>query len=349
MTFSSGPHDTPARSWKGPTIAAVAKVSRVGTATVDRVLNQRGHVREATRKRVLAALASLSEATVSAPKPAPDRVIKFLSDSGVSFNRSLEAAVSGYGAERGGVDCPFAAIATSQVDPVKFAQGIERAAEGADGLVVVARENLTINRALRAVTARGTPVVCLTTDLPGSGRTAYIGNDQVSAGATAAFLMGQALGNRRGNILLVYSAPYRVQEDRELGFRRVLREEFPHLNIDDRLNSNDESDYSYRNVMKYIEAHAAPIGIYNTAAGNVGIGRALQESQLDGKVVFVGHELNANSRVLLESGNMHYAIGHDVEREVAQAIEHILALLDKRPTPAAAPTQVRIFTKYNCC
>ena len=338
---------TALRNWKGPTIAEIARISGVGTATVDRVLNGRGSVREVTRKKVMSAVESIG-AGATPETSVPSRTIKFLTDSGVSYNRSLEIAVGDYCATRTGITCPFTAIQTSQVDPVKFAQIFEREAEGADGIVVVARESLAINRAMRAITSRGTLALCLTTDLPNSGRTAYVGNDQVSAGATAAYLMGQALGERRGNILLVYSAPYRGQEDRELGFRRVLRSEFQHLDIDDRLNSNDESEYSYNNVLKYIEEHGAPVGIYNTAAGNFGIGRALRESDLAGKVVFIGHELNTNSRTLLESGVMNYAIGHDVDREVAQAIEHISALLEKRPPPPVAATRVRIFTKYNC-
>ena len=132
-----------------------------------------------------------------------------------------------YGAGREDVACTFAAVASAGADPVAFAQLVERTAAEADGLVLVAREDLTINRAVRTVTARGVPVVCVATDLPSSGRLAFVGSDQTAAGATAAHLMGRVLGERAGNVLLVISAPYRGQEERELGFRRVLRAEFP--------------------------------------------------------------------------------------------------------------------------
>ena len=237
---------------------------------------------------------------------------------------------------------------TNEVEPIKFAQLLERAAEGADGLVVVAREDLMINRALRNIAGRGVPIVCLTTDLPNSGRIAYVGDDQVNAGATAAYLMGKAVGERPGKILLVYSAPYRVQEERELGFRRVLRAEFSQLEVDERVNSADDSDFVFQNVRRYIEEHGAPAGIYNVAAGNVGIGRALEAEGLAGKVISIGHELNANSRMLLESGLMHFALGHDVDREVSLAIDCLSAQAERRPLPAVAPGSVRVYTKYNC-
>ena len=338
---------TPDRSWRGPTIAEIAKASRVGTATVDRVLNGRDSVRESTRKKVMAALAQLG-GRVETRGDAPRRRIAFVCDSGVSFNRTLQTTVEALGKARTDLEWTFDAVTTNEVEPIKFAQLLERAAESAEGLVVVAREDLTINRALRALAGRRTPIVCLTTDLPNCGRIAYVGSDQVSAGATAAYLMGKAVGDRSGKILLVYSAPYRGQEEREVGFRRVLRAEFAHLEVDERVNSADNSDFVYENVRRYVAEHGAPAGLYNVAAGNIGIGRALEAEGLSGKVIFIGHELNANSRTLLESGVMHFAIGHDVYREVGLAIDCLRAQLEKRPLPSISPASARVYTKYNC-
>jgi LacI family transcriptional regulator len=334
-------------AWRGPTIAEIAKESRVGTATVDRVLNGRGNVREPTRLKVLNALERLRRPLAVVSDQSTKR-IAFLCDSGVSFSKTLETAVFDYAARHKGVECSFFAVTTSKVDTVKFANLIERTAGEVEALVIVAREDLTINRAIRNVVARKVPVVCLTTDLPATGRHAYVGSDATSAGSTAAYLMGQVVGNRDGKILLVYSAPYRVQEERELGFRRILRLEFPKLAVDERVNSNDDSEYVYQNVVRYIEEHGEPAGIYNVAGGNLGIGKAIQQFNLVGKTIFVGHELNPNSRQLLETGIMNFVIGHDVLSEVETAAQHVEALLNRR-LPAIAPlSPVRIYTKYSC-
>jgi LacI family transcriptional regulator len=333
------------QNWRGPTIAEVARAAGVGTATVDRVLNGRRGVREITRSKVLNVLAELGKGAGAA---STKRDIAVLADSGASFNRTLEEAVAAYGTTRDHINFTFRGINTADVVAVQFAQLIERAAEEADGLIVVAREDLMINRAIRTVSSRGVPVVCVTTDLPSSNRIAYVGSDQAAAGATAAYLMGRVLGDRTGKILLVFSAPYRCQEERELGFRRVLRAEFPGLDIEERVNSNDEFEYSYGNVKRYIDEHGAPVGIYNVAGGNVGVAHALRDTGLQGQVVFIGHELNANSRMLLEAGGMDFVIGHDVDREIAAGVEAIQAHLDGRPLPEAAPTTVRIYTKYSC-
>jgi LacI family transcriptional regulator len=334
-------------AWRGPTIAEIAQETGMGTATVDRVLNGRSNVREVTRLKVLSALERLRRPDTASFVQSEKR-ITFLCDSGVSFSNTLEAAVSDCTVRRTDVASTYFAVTTSKTDPVKFANMIERSAAEADALVIVAREDLIINRAIRNVVARDIPVVCLTTDLPTSGRSLYVGSDQTSAGATAAYLMGQIIGAREGKVLLVYSAPYRGQEERELGFRRILRSEFPKLMVDERVNSNDDSDYVYQNVVRYIEDHGEPAGIYNVGGGNIGIGKAIQQFKLAGKTVFIGHELNPNSRLLLETGSMNFAIGHDVLSEVEAAVSHVVALLDKQAPGVNALSPIRIFTKYSC-
>lgn len=336
-----------ARTWRGPTIAEIAQECRVGTATVDRVLNGRSNVREVTRLKVLAALERLRLPETLAFNTSTKRVT-FLSESGVSYNQTLKAAVAEYSSTHPDCTCQFISMTSAGVDPIKFANLIERTAENCDGLIIVAREDIIINRAIRNVTARKVPVICLTTDLPNSGRATYIGSDQTGAGSTAAYLMGQIAGQREGKILLVYSSPYRAQEERELGFRRVLRRNFSQLDIDDRVNSSDESEHSYRNVMTYLQDHGTPVGIYNTVGGNIGIGKALQEHNLVGKVIFIGHELNSNSRHLLEAGIMNFAIGHDVLAEVESAARTMMALLEKKPFTIPPQSLVRVYTKYNC-
>jgi LacI family transcriptional regulator len=333
--------------WRGPSIAEIAKHCRVGTATVDRVLNGRNNVREITRQKVLAALEELRGPQV-VTGPSQTRRIAFLSESGSSFNQVLEGAVEQYRIQNPLIECAFFGVRAAKMEPIKFANLIERTAETADALIIVARDDLIINRAIRNVMARKVPVICLTSDLPNSGRAAYVGSDQAAAGATAAYLMGQMVRAHEGKILLIYSAPYRAQEERELGFRRVLRADFGHLQIEDRVKSNDDADHVYRSVMAYLESHGTPAGIYNTVGGNSGIGRAMREHGILGKTVFIGHELNPNSRQLLETGVMNFAIGHDVMQEVEVAVNHAAALIDKRLAPILPTSKVRIYTRYNC-
>lgn len=335
------------KPWRQPTIKEIARVARVGTATVDRVLNTRGGVRESTRKKVFDAIDLLTRSPQGSDLGKP-REIAVLCDSGISFNKALENALGRCRAIPSSMKCTYTAIETKAVEPVRFAQLIERQAAHASGLVIVAREELMINRAVKAVSLRGVPVVCITTDLPNSKRLAYVGSDQVSAGATAAYLMGRTLGERSGQVLVVSSAPFRCQEERELGFRRVVRNHFSNLNVVERVNSNDETEHTIRSIRAHLAEHQAPIGIYNVAGGNLGIALALEEAGLKGKVIFIGHELNTNSRMLLETDGMDFVIGHDLDRELELGLGLIQAHLERRALPEINPSRILIFTKYNC-
>ena len=60
----------------------------------------------------------------------------------------------------------------------------------------------------------------LVTDLPGSQRLAYVGMDNRAAGATAAYLMGQWLGDRPGDVLVTLSRGFfRGEESEKWDFR----------------------------------------------------------------------------------------------------------------------------------
>ncbi|MGK9168997.1 LacI family DNA-binding transcriptional regulator [Inquilinus limosus] len=333
-------------SWQGPTIAEIAAEAGVSTATVDRVVNGRGGVAAEKAQAVLAALER--RRGMAAPDAAAQPIrLGFACDSGRTFTATLVQALEQIAAADPGLSPEIFTRPTVEVDPPGFAEHVSAMLSRCDGLLLVAREHFAINRAVQAGVATGKPVVCLTTDLPGSGRTAYIGMDQERAGSTAAWLMGRLTGGRQGRIVLVASAPYRCQEEREIGFRRVLRTEFPNLSVQESINSSDDPDFAYASMREILAAGPAPLGVYNTAGGNVGIARAIAEAGLTGAVAFIGHELNENSARLLEEGGMDAVLSHDVAAELRQAIAIIRGRFTGEPAQEEAPARPVIVTKYN--
>ena len=79
----------------------------------------------------------------------------------------------------------------------------------------------------------GIKLVTIASDVPAAPRSAYVGLDNRVAGRTAALLMGRLLRGLAGNIAIVTgSRSYRGHEEREMGFRAVLSEDFPELTVD---------------------------------------------------------------------------------------------------------------------
>jgi LacI family transcriptional regulator len=328
---------------RGPSVEEVALLAGVGTATVDRVLNGRSLVSGEMRTRVIDALSKLR-----APHNFYKRRICFLCESGDSFNRALTEAVLAIGWRRQDLELAIRTFPSMDVRLINFAQEIEREAESSDGLVLVSRENIHVTRAARAVRRRGKPVICLATDLEPRCRNGFVGSDERAAGMAAAELLGSLVRESRGRILFIHCGTYHAAKDREDGFREVLSREFPNLEISGRLDVRNDPKIAHEEVLAYIQQHGAPDGIYSVAGGNSGVGAALEEASVAQKVVFIGHELNNNSRALLKSGAMDYLIGRDQEREVMLSLAMIEAALDGRPHHDRDTTQVRIISRFTC-
>ena len=105
-----------------------ANAAKVGTATVDRVLNGRDKVSAATRTKVMDALSRLTKGEAF-PKAPDNPKIAFLADSGISFNASLEQAAKRYGEAHPEIEVDFEGVHTADFDATVFARTIERAAE----------------------------------------------------------------------------------------------------------------------------------------------------------------------------------------------------------------------------
>ncbi|WP_420326618.1 hypothetical protein [Mameliella sp.] len=60
-----------------------------------------------------------------------------------------------------------------------------------------------------------------------------------------------------------------------MGFRRVLRCEFPHLKIEERVTSDDSTGTTREQLVAHIEAHGCPAAVYNLAGANLGVAEAL--------------------------------------------------------------------------
>ena len=330
-------------SWKKPTIVEIAKLAGVGTASVDRVLNNRKGVKEKTRKSVMDAIQKLQIEYSTAKKQIN---ICLFCESGETFNEAMKQAVLAANKSYPGVVVSDFYVNTSELEPTTFAKLISEKGRDAAGVMVVAREHPYINNAIRKLIKANIPVVCLTTDLPSSRRTAYIGNDQYAAGCVAAQLVGQMLPDKPANILLIVSASFWSQQDREMGFRRVLRTEYPHLKLEERVISDETIEMTKEQVLAYFHLRGCPAAIYNVAGGNRGIADALSQFSNDAKTIFVGHELTETSRSLLEESILDYVISHDLEQEVRQAIEVIenkLSGINIDPSPS----KILLHTKYN--
>jgi LacI family transcriptional regulator len=308
----------------------IAHVANVSTATVDRVVNGRSGVRPETARRVLDAVATLNGELAAKVTDAPDlKDYRFgmVVQAGAGFNSRLRDTLSEVDKDLGEHACHVKILDdfTSDLDPGAFVDRIMRAAETTDGLILVAQETAAIRDAVNELSSTGFPVVCITTDLPTSKRLGCVAMDQYRAGRAAGRLIGGMAGHGAGEVLLIVSGSFRCQQEREIGFREVLRQTYPHLTVSEHLQSRDSDESARESIGALLGAGRWPVAVYNTSGGNEGVVAALEAAQ-NGRPwpTYICHDLSPAVRRLLLDGKIEAVIDYDADDAVARAIKHLI-------------------------
>lgn len=318
-----------------PLAQDVAALAGVSPATVDRVLNRRAHVKSATAQRVVEAalrLRYLPEADLfSALRPKPMRLTFILPSGNNRYLRMLGAYIARPNEQYRAYNVACRCIFVESFNPAALGQAIAFHARRADGLAFMALDHDLVRSAAQKVIATGKPVLTLISDLPDSGRAAYLGLDNHAAGRTAALLIGQMAGQERGQIgLIAGSRLYLTHADRERGFRELVAERFPNLSVVQLREGHDDAAENYRAAREMLIRHPDLIGIYNIGGAPSGIARAIRELSAQRRIIFVGHALSPDARAMLAEGTMDFVLNQSHEKTVYNAIRIFTNLREGR-------------------
>lgn len=337
-------------------IATIARIAGVSTATVDRVLNQRGGVRQPTVDRVVAAATELGyhlpQELRSGLRPPPMRLAFVLP---VGQNRYLEMlaeviAQSGAEFEQYNVSCHVELIAG--FNPKALADRLLQLQPDHDGIAFMALEHPLVREAVGTLAARGVHALTLISDLSNAPRAAFVGMDNRSAGRTAGLLLGRFIGAKSaaGNKVAMFagSLSYRGHEEREMGFRHILAEAFPHLDVIGIREGLDDPASNYQLARGMLEQHRDIVGIYNVGGASEGIARALAEAKLGHHVVFIGHGLTSETRTLLVDGTLDAIINVTPQSLMRNAVRIFCNLREARtPMAGLEPVPIGIVVAEN--
>lgn len=302
----------------------IAREAGVSPATVDRVLNNREGVRERTRRSVLETARRLGYVSMPAGgEEAPDAPIRldFVLPAGTNtFIANLLEQIVGQGALQDEIDVHVHSI--EGFNPDSLAQKLDALIGTTQGVGVIALDHPTVREAMRKLAASGVPIVTLASDILHVPRLGYVGIDNRAAGRLAGYLLGRLLGKgeKRKIALFAGSLSYRGHEEREMGFRHIIAEEFQDLEVVELREVRDDRQRAYEEAVSLLRRHPDLSGIYNIGAGNAGIGQALQEAGLARAVLFVGHELTDSTKRFLLDGTMDAVIDQNPRVEAREAI-----------------------------
>jgi LacI family transcriptional regulator len=126
-------------------------------------------------------------------------------------------------------------------------------------------------------------------------------------------------------VALCHSSAYQVHKQRILGFSDYLAD---HPNPAHMfalvMFGMDERERSAALFEGALKAHRDIVGIYNAGGANSGIASVLERHDLGRSVMWIGHELTANSRRWLKTGLMDIVLDQAPEIQARRAVDTVL-------------------------
>jgi hypothetical protein len=173
----------------------IALQSGLSEATVDRVLNNRAHVRTSTADAVKVAIAELDRQQAQTRRHGRTFTIQVIVDGPPGHSRPL---VDALGHELANLRPRVTRAPVHVVDPNDPNELVDllnrlRKRRGAHGVVLNVQDAPNIAREAAKLMAAGIPVVTLNSELPRAASLGRAGLDEEAVGSTAAYLLHQAV------------------------------------------------------------------------------------------------------------------------------------------------------------
>jgi len=331
------------------TLKEIAHQAGLSLATIDRVMNARPGVRPSTSKRVKQALRELKNQQdqisivgrkfmIDVLVEAPDRFIELLRNALETELQAMHPAV---------FRCRFHTGEIIRPEKI-IAQLRQIGLRGSQGVLLKAPDLPEIVEAVDALTQKGIPVITLVTDIPHSKRLAYVGIDNRAAGQTAAYLMGSWLKSSKATVLVTLSSVgFRGEEEREMGFRKALRQNYPHLNlveVSEGFGKNQATGELVADALRHNPDICAvySIGGANTAVVEAfaGMGRQIH--------VFIAHDLDVDNLKLLKQSKLSAVLHHNLKADMYTCCRLILQASGALPNQDINPlSAIQVITPFN--
>ncbi len=303
------------------TLFDVAALAGVGTATVDRVIHERGNVSDEVRKRVLDAARTLglkrilpsshhSIVRLNVILARPE--LPLIRRMGFEFRRLAQRMNHSIAIHR---------TVLEDEEPATIVAALERG--GYDAAIVYAQDHPLIRAAIAELAARGRPVVTMISDLPGSARLAYAGTDHYKAGRSAGYFL-DLMAPPGSVIVLCNHLGFQSHAERLHGLRDQLAGS-GRLEIVEVVEGGDDAIRSEARLKEAFRRHPETVGIYNVGAGNRGVVGAIRAEILARRPLFIGHELTPFTHASLREGLMTLTIDQSPELQAQFALEVLLS------------------------
>lgn len=320
------------------TMKEVAAAAGVSIGTVDRVLNNRGKVKEATQRRVEGAIAQLGYtsdplARGLVKRRNPTKIGVVINDPALNYyafevKRGVDAAaleLAKFGLE---VKCFF----IDRITGSKLAQTLDDIYEHEDvsGLILKPINQPLIQQRIDRFVARGIPVVTCASDIDNTHRTCFVGHDRIAEGRIAANLLTKMVRKDANIAVITGSLDILGHQRTSGGFCDYIVERLPAAQILGVFETYDSRD-STEDILKILTANHRVDALCVQSIGTRGIQSLRRFYTLENKPVICTFGCGAEQEALLKEGWIDFAILERPFKHGNIAVRVLFDLLNGRP------------------
>ena len=330
-----------------PTTRDLARVAGVSLATVDRVLNKRGGVRQSTVKRVTETIKELNYvrdiSAVNLARSAEYKLVFLLPDHDDDFTAMVRLAIDEANVSMAHERTAVSIVGVPVSDPHRIAKEIDRlSADQVDGVAIMAPETAQVRDAIARLDARGIAVVAFVSNQPNVQNACFVGINNEAAGRTAGQLLAKFTGERKGSVLVITETmKSRDSQERRLGFDAVLACYAPRLKIKPSMETYADAVRTAKIVASAFRNNPDIVGIYLMSHDILETMKAIEAYGVPPQTVIIGHELTPKTRMRLNDGTLDALITQDVGHLVRSSIRVLKSRISRIST-LASQERIRI-------
>ncbi|KRC92082.1 LacI family transcriptional regulator [Terrabacter sp. Root85] len=329
----------------------IAEQSGLSEATIDRVLHGRAGASARAVRAVEQAVLDLDRQQTQLRLAARTLLLDVVVQAPTRFSTAVRSALEDElpALRPAAVRARFHLRENADVAAaVEVLDSLGRRGRVCHGVVLKAPDDPAVAAAVGRLADRGIPVVTLVTDVRDSARVAYVGLDNAAAGATAAYLVSQVLGDRPGDVLLSLSRSFFFGErERAEAFTVALGRLAPDRRVHTITDSDGLDATMSALVSDVLRSEPEVRAAYSVGGGNRAISAAFVAAGRP-PGVFIGHDLDEDNLDLLRSGVLTAVLHHDLHADMRAGVRQVMRahrLVPGAPTSVAA--NVEVVTAYN--
>jgi len=336
------------------TQAQIAKLAGVSRGTVDRVINNRGHVDPAVEEKIR----RIAKEENYRPNRAGVQLVRLkkplkigilIQSVETPYMRDLLSEVT---AARGRMRAEGAELIIYSNQGFNVDEQMcvldEMEHEGVDGIAITPVEDKGICNRLAGMSKR-IPIVTVNRDMPLSHRLCYVGQDNYQSGRACAGLMNMLL-NGQGQVLTVIGpAINQSHQQRYEGFVSEMHRCYKGISVLPPEQCYDNPQIAYRSIYRRLSEKKDISGLYFAGNGQTGACEAVRELKLKGKIRIVCHDLTKENLHYMKEGYIDFLIDQDVHEQATRPLKVLLDYIMTGTKPASDKllTSIGYRNQYN--